>query len=451
MKPSLPKGTRDFGPREVYRRDYIFRTIQHAFERYGYAPIETPAMENLQTLTGKYGEEGDQLLFKVLNNGDFLAKADPAALAAADSQRLAPSIAKRGMRYDLTIPFARYVVMNQHALHFPFKRYQIQPVWRADRPQKGRYQEFYQCDADVIGSASLVYEAELIRLYDEVFTALGIRVDIRYNHRKMLSGLASVFGLSEQFTSMTIALDKLDKVGWDGVRDEMARRGVAPSRSEPLLSLIADPDPIRLRETLSVDVTGQQGIRELDTLQAYLSEVQLNNSLSLDLTLARGLNYYTGTILEVKACDTPMGSIGGGGRYADLTGMFGLSGLSGVGISFGADRIYDVMEALDLFPEEAARRLDLLAIVFEEKDISFAFGLIQKLREAGIPADMYPEAAKPQKMLKYANAVGARHVLILGPEECTSGQYTLKNMETGAQLKADLPNLITSLREGQIR
>lgn len=451
MKPSLPKGTRDFGPEQVYRREYIFRTIRDAFERYGYTPIETPAMENLQTLTGKYGEEGDQLLFKILNNGDYLAKADQDALRAGDSTRMLPSIAKRGLRYDLTIPFARYVVMQQHALSFPFKRYQIQPVWRADRPQKGRYQEFYQCDADVIGSDSLVYEAELIRLYDEVFAELGIRVDIRYNNRKVLAGLASVLGISDQFTDMTIALDKLDKVGWNGVLEEMTRRGIAAERAEPLVDLIADPDPEKLRHMLSHDPTGHLGMQELDTLTSYLSEIKLQNSFTLDLSLARGLNYYTGIILEVKAMDTPMGSIGGGGRYADLTSVFGLKGLSGVGISFGADRIYDVMEVLDLFPKEAAHHLQVLAIVIEEKDMPHAFGLVQKLRDEKIFTDLYPEAAKLQKMMKYANAISAKHVLILGPEECASGKYTLKNMADGTQIQVTFAELIPLLRGSEIR
>ncbi len=445
MKPSIPKGTRDFGPDQVDRRQYIFSVIREAFVRYGYRPIETPAMESLTTLTGKYGEEGDQLLFKVLNNGDFLSKADNLALTSRDSNKVLPSISKRGLRYDLTVPFARFVVMNQNDLSFPFKRYQIQPVWRADRPQKGRYQEFFQCDADVIGSDSLMYEAELIRLYDEAFHRLGIPVEIRVNNRKLLAGLAAVCGIGDHFQAMTMSIDKADKIGWDGVRKDMVDRGIPEEGVNQVIQSLADPDLEQLRPILAGHPEGALGLEEMDQVTAYLQDVNLNNPWILDLTLARGLNYYTGCIFEVKAVGVEMGSIGGGGRYADLTGVFGLKGMSGVGISFGADRIYDVMETLDLFPANAVTSLQVLLCAFDTEDHTYAFGVLNKLRDAGISADLYPEPVKFQKQMKYANALGVPYVLVIGETERISGQLTCKNMQSGDQQKLDLQALISIL------
>lgn len=446
MKPSLPKGTRDFGPEQVDRRQYIFSVIREAFVRYGYRPLETPAMENLATLTGKYGDEGDQLLFKVLNNGDFLSGADPAALDARDSGRTLPGISKRGLRYDLTVPFARFVVMHQHELAFPFKRYQIQPVWRADRPQKGRYQEFFQCDADVIGSDALMYEAELVRLYDEVFHRLGIRVSIRVNHRRLLAGLANVCGLGDRFQALTVAIDKADKIGWDGVREELQRQGIAEDAAARAVELLEQADLEALRPRLSADPEGAKGLEEMDTVLGYLAGSPLHNRLDLDLSLARGLSYYTGCIFEVKALDYAMGSIGGGGRYADLTGIFGLKGLSGVGISFGADRIYDVMEGLELFPAQAVSNLQVLVMAMDREDHGYAFGLLSQLRAAGIAADLYPEAAKVQKMMKYANAIGAAHVILIGETERQSGRPTWRNMANGEQESLDIQEIISRLQ-----
>lgn len=451
MKPSLPKGTRDLGPDQVDRRQYIFRVIREAFVRRGYRPLETPAMENLATLTGKYGEEGDQLLFKVLNNGDFLARADDRALEERDSKRILPSISKRGLRYDLTVPFARYVTMNRHELAFPFKRYQIQPVWRADRPQKGRYQEFYQCDADVIGADSLMYEAELIRIYDEVFNRLGIPVEIRLNNRKLLAGLARICGLEAHFVPVTTAIDKADKIGWDGVREEMHRIGLPQAGVDRIIGYLSAAEDPAWRRDLAADEEGALGLSELGTIHAYLEGQPLHNPLVTDLTLARGLTYYTGAILEVKALGVEMGSIGGGGRYADLTGLFGLPGLSGVGISFGADRIYDVMETLGLFPESAMNRLQVLVMALDATDHGFAFRLTEQLRSAGLVADLYPEAAKLQKMMKYANARGAAHALLIGEEERRSGRFTLKDMTTGDQQSLDMEGIISTLSATRIR
>jgi histidyl-tRNA synthetase len=451
MKPSLPKGTRDLGPDQVDRRQYLFGVIRNAFARRGYRPLETPAMENLSTLTGKYGEEGDQLLFKVLNNGDYLAKADEAALEQRDSRKLLPSIARRGLRYDLTVPFARFVTMNRHDLAFPFKRYQIQPVWRADRPQKGRYQEFFQCDADVIGSDSLMYEAELIRIYDEVFHVLGIPVEIRVNNRKLLSGLARVCGLDDHFMTMTSAIDKADKIGWEGVLAEMVRLGLPEDASAQVVGYLSRPDDDALRQLLAGDADGALGWQELDQIRAYLGDRPLFHPLVTDLTLARGLTYYTGAILEVKALGVEMGSIGGGGRYADLTGLFGLPGMSGVGISFGADRIYDVMETLGLFPDAALHRLQVLVMALDQADHGFAYGLTEELRAAGVVADLYPEAAKLQKMMKYANNCGAAHALIIGEEERRSSRFTLRDMMEGKQQSLDMEGLVQVLTATVIR
>ncbi|MCF8239261.1 MAG: histidine--tRNA ligase [Saprospiraceae bacterium] len=445
MKPSIPKGTRDFGPDQVDRRQYIFSVIREAFVRYGYRPIETPAMESLSTLTGKYGEEGDQLLFKVLNNGDFLSRADEPALTNRDSNKVLPTISKRGLRYDLTVPFARFVVMNQNDLSFPFKRYQIQPVWRADRPQKGRYQEFFQCDADVIGSDSLMYEAELIRLYDEAFHRLGIPVEIRVNNRKLLAGLAAVCGIGAHFQAMTISIDKADKIGWEGVRKDMIERDIPEEGVDQVIRYLADPNLEKLRPALAGHPEGALGLDEMDQVTTYLRDVNLTNPWILDLTLARGLNYYTGCIFEVKAIGVEMGSIGGGGRYADLTGVFGLKGMSGVGISFGADRIYDVMETLDLFPANAVTSLQVLLCAFDTVDHIYAFGVLNKLRDAGISADLYPEPVKLQKQMKYANALGVPYVVLIGETERTSGQLSCKDMQSGDQQELDIQALIKKL------
>lgn len=445
MKPSLPKGTRDLGPDQVDRRQHIFGVIREAFVRRGYRPLETPAMESLDTLTGKYGEEGDQLLFKILNNGDYLAKADPAALESRDSALLTRSIAKRGLRYDLTVPFARYVAMNQHLLSFPFKRFQIQPVWRADRPQKGRYQEFFQCDADVIGSSSLMYESELIRVYDEVFHTLGIPVEIRINHRRLLQGLARVCRLESHWQTLTASIDKADKIGWDGVKAELTRHGLPSGSVDRAIHLLQSaPDGARDAD-LSADPDGAAGLSELAEIRSYLGNAPLHNRLVDDLTLARGLTYYTGAILEVKATEVAMGSLGGGGRYADLTGLFGLPGMSGVGISFGADRIYDVMEEQGLFPASALHRLQVLVLCLDAGGHAESYRLTETLRASGIIADLYPEAAKLQKMMKYADAIGAGHVLIIGEEERASGLYTLRHMAEGIQQKLDLKGIIHAL------
>lgn len=445
MKPSIPKGTRDFLPEQVRKRNYLFDIIRKVFVRSGYQPIETPSLELLSTLTGKYGEEGDKLLFKVLNNGDFLDGADQVALEQLDSARLAPSIAKRGLRYDLTVPFARFVVMYQHELPFPFKRYQIQPVWRADRPQKGRYQEFYQCDVDVVGSDSLMYEAELAGIYDQVFAELGLKVRILLNNRKILAGMAEVAGISDRFTDMTIAIDKLDKVGMDGVRKEMTQRGI-PEDSVSTIEKLLETQSLRAWKTeLASSATGMKGIEELETVFAYLGEMTLGNEVVFDPTLARGLSYYTGCIFEVRALGAQMGSIGGGGRYDDLTGIFGLPNVSGVGVSFGAERIYDVMEELDLFPKGISEDLKLLFVAFDETTHRYAFRALQRARAAGIAADLYPEPAKLKKQMKYANDRKAAYVVLIGEEEMTSNMLTFKNMHSGEQEKLRLDEIISRL------
>ncbi|MEM9886381.1 MAG: histidine--tRNA ligase [Bacteroidota bacterium] len=450
MKPSIPKGTRDFTPEQSIRRNYIFETIQQVFIKYGFQPIETPAMENLATLKGKYGEEGDRLLFKVLNNGDFLSKADIAALQAKDSNKLIPSISKRGLRYDLTVPFARFVVMNQNELTFPFKRYQIQPVWRADRPQKGRYQEFYQCDVDIVGSDSLVFEAELTQIYDEVFAALNIAVEIKINNRKILAGMAEAAGIAEQFMDMTIAIDKLDKIGEEGVRKEMSGKNIPEEAIDQITQMLAVEKIEDLSSFFEHSEVGQKGLAELSTVFDYLSTGNTKNKVLFDVTLARGLNYYTGCIFEVKADTTAypklkMGSIGGGGRYDDLTGVFGMKNMSGVGISFGAERIYDVMEELDLFPQTLSQNLKAIFIAFDEASFQYAFRALNQVRAAGIPAEIYPEPTKMKKQMKYANARNVAYVILVGSEEMGSGALSLKNMETGEQEKLSLEAIINKL------
>ena len=445
MKPSIPKGTRDFSPEQVFKRKYIFDIIREVFEKYGFQPIETPTMENLATLTGKYGEEGDALLFKVLNNGDFLSKADDKALDEKNSAKLVSSISKRGLRYDLTVPFARYVVMHQNDITFPFKRYQIQPVWRADRPQKGRYQEFYQCDVDVIGSDSLIYEAELTQIYDEVFTQLGINVDIRINNRKVLAGLAEVAGIKDQLSTMTVAIDKLDKIGMDGVKQEMIKRNISESAINTITKLLKIKTLDELEDAFATTGIGKKGIQELRTCFRYLAAGTINNNVIFDITLARGLNYYTGCIYEVNARDVKMGSIGGGGRYDDLTGIFGMKNVSGVGISFGAERIFDVMESLDLFPNQEQNNIQLLFLALDDQTLDYAFKCLVKARKLGVKADIYPEVAKLKKQMKYANARSVSYVALIGNEEFEQEKITLKNMQTGDQETVTFPLLIEKL------
>ncbi|MEM6297228.1 MAG: histidine--tRNA ligase [Bacteroidota bacterium] len=443
MKPSIPKGTRDFSPLEVTRRNYIFSAIRTVFERYGFQPIETPVMEKLSTLTGKYGEEGDRLLFKVLNSGDFLKK----ATELNNSQKLTPQISEKGLRYDLTVPFARYVVMHQNEITFPFRRYQIQPVWRADRPQKGRYREFFQCDADVIGTESLFTEAELLQIFDEVFTQFGIRVTIRLNNRKVLQGLAEVVGAPDKMMEITIALDKIDKIGWEGVAKELAERGL----SETVITNVREfvdqvgTEGFALSEIeafFAESEAGQKGIAELQQVTDLLEGINFQNEIRFDLTLARGLDYYTGCIFEVEAKDFKMGSISSGGRYDDLTGIFGLKNMSGVGISFGADRIYDVMEGLNLFPEGTATSTQVLIVGFDDKARTYGFPILRKLREAGISAELYPDQTKLKKQLDYANKKNIPFVILIGDDEMAAGKLAFKNMETGEQERLSLEEIL---------
>ncbi|MCB0637927.1 MAG: histidine--tRNA ligase [Lewinella sp.] len=450
MKSSIPKGTRDFLPQQVNRRNYIFDIIRRVFVKFGYQPIETPAMENLSTLTGKYGEEGDRLLFKVLNNGDFLAKADEQALTARDSQALVGSIARRGLRYDLTVPFARYVVMYQNDLSFPFKRYALQPVWRADRPAKGRYQEFYQCDVDVVGSESLSYEAELVQIYDEVFRDLGVKVVIRLNNRKVLTGIAEVAGIPDQLVDMTVAIDKLDKIGLQGVRQELHQRDIPEGAIAKIEEILGIKTLTDLRLALTQSETGLRGLDEIETVFNYLSGSELTNELSFDVTLARGLSYYTGCIFEVNI-DTEahpgvkMGSIGGGGRYADLTSVFGMKDMPGVGVSFGAERIYDVMEEIDAFPAEDPAALKVLLIAFDDASHRYAFGQLTQLRAAGVNADLYPDPVKLKKQMKYANDRQVPYVILVGDEEMRSGELAFKNMASGEQENLPVATIIERL------
>jgi histidyl-tRNA synthetase len=451
MKPSIPKGTRDFLPSEVRRRNYIFDIIRKHFRRFGYQPIETPVMENLSTLTGKYGEEGDKLLFKVLNNGDFLRKANEQDLANRDSNKVVSQISKRGLRYDLTVPFARYVVMHQNDLSFPFKRYAIMPVWRADRPQKGRYQEFYQCDADVVGSDSLLYEAELTQLLDGVFAELGLSVVIRLNNRKILAGLAEIAGLGDRMMDMTIAIDKLDKIGADGVRKELEERGADAGAVDTVMQFLGVTDLEKVAPLLADSEIGMQGIEELRMVFDTVRQHNVTNRVEFDVTLARGLNYYTGCIYEV-AVDTDvhtgvkMGSIAGGGRYADLTSIFGMKDTPGVGISFGAERIYDVLDEIDGFPADTAQDLDLLVLCLDQDSLTHGFGLVTRLRRAGHHADLYPKTTKLQKMMKYADQRNAPRVLIIGSQEVASGEYSLKTMATGEQEKVTEATLLELLK-----
>lgn len=445
QKPGIPEGTRDFGPEQVRKRTYIFDTIRSVFVKFGFQPLETPAMENLSTLTGKYGEEGDKLLFKILNNGDYLKEANEEALNSRDSNKLIASIAKRGLRYDLTVPFARYVVMNRGTLSFPFKRYQIQPVWRADRPQRGRYREFFQCDADVIGSESLLYEAELAQIYDEAFAKLGVPVVIKINNRKILFGIAEAAGIPEQFMDMTVAIDKLDKIGIEGVREELSGRGISAEAIRTIENVLATPDLKALESVFANSPTGQKGVEELSRVFQLLSTTSVANEISFDITLARGLSYYTGCIFEVAAKDFKMGSIGGGGRYADLTGVFGVPGLSGVGISFGADRIYDVMEGMGLFPETLAESVQVMIASFDEASFEYAFGCATALRKAGISAELYPEPGKLKKQFEYAAKRNIPFVAIAGETEMQNGTLMLKDQKTGEQAALPVAAIVAKL------
>jgi histidyl-tRNA synthetase len=448
IKPSIPKGMRDFGPGQVLRRRYITGVMQEIFENFGYRPIETPAMENLSTLTGKYGDEGDKLLFKVLNSGDFLGKADVEAIENRDSKKLALSIAGKGLRYDLTIPFARYVVMHQNEIVFPFRRYQMQPVWRADRPQKGRYREFWQCDADIIGSKDMINEAEFIQIYSRVFKALKLDVTIHVNNRKILAGIAEIIGAEDQFIPLTVALDKLDKIGLEGVFNELKTNGF-PEKSTEKLAEILSTDNLSLETVsgfLKESETGSLGVSKMQKVFGYLSE-DIMQQVKFDLILARGLNYYTGCIFEVKANGANIGSVGGGGRYDDLTGVFGLPDVSGVGISFGLDRIYDAMEELNLFPG-FRHTTRILFINFDEQSEGKAFELVTQLRELNIPAEIYPNVAKMKKQMKYADANQIPFVAMLGSEEIGKGVVSIKDMQTGQQETLTFEALIKKLKTG---
>ena len=446
QKPSIPKGTRDFGFVEMARRNYIFDTIRSVYRLYGFSQIETPAMENLSTLMGKYGEEGDKLLFKILNSGDFTRSVSTEQYEADSAAALAAKFCEKGLRYDLTVPFARYVVQHREELQLPFKRFQIQPVWRADRPQKGRYREFYQCDADVVGSDSLLNEVELMQIVDEVFTRFGIRVAIKINHRKLLTGIAEVLGAADKIVDITVAIDKLDKIGLDKVNEELLAAGLSAQQVETLQPIISlsgtNADKIAtMRQVLAASEVGLKGCDELEFVLNALGD-SLKNVLELDLTLARGLNYYTGCIFEVKALDVEIGSITGGGRYDNLTGIFGLPGLSGVGISFGADRIYDVLNQLELYPATTAASVDLLFINFGEAEAAHCLKLARATREAGIATEVFPDAAKMKKQMNYANARQIPFVALVGESEMEQNLIALKNMATGEQQQVSLEQLI---------
>ena len=455
QKQSVPKGTRDFTPAEMVRRNYVFSCIRSVFELFGYLPIETPAMENLSTLTGKYGEEGDKLLFKILNSGNFLegisqSRRDP--LKDQFSKEFTAHIAEKGLRYDLTVPFARFVVQHQNELTFPFKRYQIQPVWRADRPQKGRYREFFQCDVDVIGSPSLVYEVELVQIIDEVFSRLGIEVMLLLNNRKILAGTAEAIGAPEKFTDITVAMDKLDKIGPENVCEELYGKGLSEesiTALRPVLTLEGSTSEkiISLEKLFENSLTGQQGLEELKRIFLLLQDLGLRNKWNFDVRLARGLNYYTGTIIEVKAREVSLGSICGGGRYDDLTGIFGLPGMSGVGISFGADRIYDVMSELNRFPVTIQNTITVLFANFGPDEEKYTLRLLQEIRRAGFSAEIYPEASKLRKQMEYADRKKIPFVILIGKDEMENSFLTVKNMATGEQTRMNLNDLITLLKK----
>ena len=446
-KPSIPKGTRDFSPAEMAKRNYIFNTIKDVYALYGYQQIETPSMETLQTLMGKYGEEGDKLLFKILNSGDFIGKLPSEEFVSDNVLKLAAKICEKGLRYDLTVPFARYVVMHRDELQMPFKRYQIQPVWRADRPQKGRYREFYQCDADVVGSDSLLNEVELIQIIDTVFTKFGINVQIKVNNRKILAGIAEYIGQPDKIVDITVAIDKLDKIGVDAVNAEMLANGIseeAVSKLQPILTMSGtNKEKLEtIAQTIATSEIGVKGVEETRFILEKVEAVGMQNELQLDLTLARGLNYYTGAIFEVKAKDVAIGSITGGGRYDNLTGIFGMPGLSGVGISFGADRIYDVLNTLDLYPQNATQATQVLFINFGEAEADFCLPIATKVRAAGISVELYPDSAKMKKQMAYANSKSIPFVVLVGENEINQGKVTLTNMITGDQQLVSAEELI---------
>ncbi|MBR4218528.1 MAG: histidine--tRNA ligase [Bacteroidales bacterium] len=448
VKPSIPKGTRDFSPMEMIRRNYIFNVIRSVFEKHAYLPIETPSMENLSTLMGKYGEEGDRLLFKILNSGDFAKGVD---FSDENPNRLATKICEKGLRYDLTVPFARFVVQHQNELSFPFKRYQMQPVWRADRPQKGRYREFYQCDADVIGSNSLLNEAELMQITDEIFSTFGIRVTIKINNRKILTGIAEVVGAPDKVVDICTAIDKLDKIGLENVCAELAERGLSEESIAKMQPFFAfggsNEDKLsQLRKVFANSEIGMRGVDEVQTVLNYVALFNLNSPIELDITLARGLNYYTGAIFEVKAMDVAIGSISGGGRYDDLTGIFGLKNMSGVGISYGAERIYDVLNELNLFPAGIASPVKVLLLNFGEKEEKYALSALQALRAEGIACEIYPDRAKIGKQMNYANAKSIPFVVMAGEEEMNNQVYTLKNMESGEQQSMSIAELVERVK-----
>ena len=450
QKPSIPKGTRDFSTLEMAKRNYIFNTIREVYALYGFQQIETPAMETLKTLMGKYGEEGDKLLFKVLNSGDFLTKVTDEELHSTNSLGLAAKLCEKGLRYDLTVPFARYVVMHRDELQMPFKRFQIQPVWRADRPQKGRYREFYQCDADVVGSDSLLNEVELMQIVDTVFTKFGINVIIKINNRKILTGIAEVIGAADKIVDITVAIDKLDKIGIDNVNEELRNNGLSDESIKRLQPIIlmngSNDDKLSLiSKVLENSEVGLKGVEETRYILEKLKNVGLKNDIQFDLSLARGLNYYTGAIFEVKAKDVQIGSITGGGRYDNLTGIFGLEGISGVGISFGADRIYDVLNALDLYPKETIHSTQLLFINFGEQETDYCLPIIAKTRAAGIRSEIYPDAIKLKKQLSYANSKGIPFVAIAGQDEIAENKLTLRNMLTGNQSTVNSQDLVETL------
>ena len=449
-KPSIPKGTRDFSPLEMAKRNYIFSTIREVFHLYGFQQIETPSMENLSTLMGKYGDEGDKLLFKIQNSGDYFSGLTDEELLSRNAAKLASKFCEKGLRYDLTVPFARYVVMHREELTFPFKRYQIQPVWRADRPQKGRYREFYQCDADVVGSDSLLNEVELVQMIDAVFTRFGVRVAIKINNRKILSGIAEIIGEADKIVDITVAIDKLDKIGLENVNAELASKGIsqeAIDKLQPIILLSGTNEEklTTLKQVLASSETGLKGVEESEFILHTVAGLGIHSEVELDLTLARGLNYYTGAIFEVKALDVQIGSISGGGRYDNLTGVFGMAGVSGVGISFGADRIFDVLNQLDLYPKEAVNGTQLLFVNFGEKEAAYCLPILAQARAAGIRAEIYPDAAKMKKQMSYANDKNVPFVAIAGENEMLAGQVQLKNMLTGEQSMVDADTLLNKI------
>ncbi len=449
-KPSIPKGTRDFSPVEMAKRNYIFNTIREVFYRYGFQQIETPSMENLSTLMGKYGEEGDKLLFKIQNSGDYFSGLTDEELLSRNAAKLASKFCEKGLRYDLTVPFARYVVMHRDEITFPFKRFQIQPVWRADRPQKGRYREFYQCDADVVGSNSLLNEVELVQMIDAVFQKFGIRVSIKINNRKILTGIAEIIGEADKIVDITVAIDKLDKIGLDNVNAELASKGIpqeAIDKLQPIILLSGSNEEkiATLKNVLAASETGLKGVEESEFILKTIAGLGIHSEVELDLTLARGLNYYTGAIFEVKALDVQIGSISGGGRYDNLTGVFGMEGMSGVGISFGADRIYDVLNQLDLYPKEAVNGTQLLFVNFGEAEAAYVLPVLAQVRAAGIRAEIYPDAAKMKKQMSYANAKMVPFVAIVGENEMKEGKVMLKNMASGEQSLVTPEELVAAI------